>query len=193
MRISKVISAGAACFVLAGPVQAGTISMQLSGEGAVNDSTIKAGEPVSLDVYVENDSLYTGFSFGFAFTSKDIKKIEHLPDTAGGLNDRGDIKGHNGWQDATIWNLGGVYVVERDWDGELPELIGFGGLSVQQEYESHENQKCLSFDLLVPEPGVITVDSAFYPPGGRWLFATPKPGANEEPKWNGPYSFKVVK
>jgi hypothetical protein len=174
-------------------VAAGSISMKLSGEGAVNDSTIKAGQPVSLDIYIMNDSVYTGFSFGFKLTSKDIKKIGHPADSGKGLNEKGDIRGYNGWEDKSIWNYGGVFVVDRDWDGEMPELIGFGGIAVQQDYKPHEKQKCLSIDLLIPTPGMITVDSSFYPPGGRWLFAGPKPGTSEEPAWGGPYTFNVVK
>ena len=179
--------------VFAGFAAAGSIGMKLSGPGAVNDTTIKAGEPVAVDIYVENDSLFTGFSFGFAIKSKDIKKIVHVADSAGGLNEAGDIKGHNGWQDHSVWNFGGVHAVERNWDGELPELIGFGGLCVQQEYKPHEKKKCISLNMIVPTPGTLTLDSAYYPPGGRWLFATPKPGAAQEPAWEGPYNFKVVK
>ena len=59
---------------------AGSISMKLSGPGAINDSTIQAGKNVSVDIYISNDSIYSGFSFGFAFKSPDIKKIIHVSD-----------------------------------------------------------------------------------------------------------------
>ncbi len=171
----------------------GQVQVKISGKGAVNDSTIKAGEPVSMDIYIENDSLFTGFSLGFALTSPDIKKVIHVSDKGNGLNKNGDVKGYNGWQDKSIWNYGGVFVVERDWDGKLPELLGFGGLCIQREYKPHKLQKCLSFDLIIPTPGTITVDSSFYPPGGTWLFAAPKPGATQTPQWGGPYTYKVIK
>ena len=194
MKVLRTLLATAALLALTiGVAGAGSISMKLSGEGAVNDSTIKAGQPVSIDIYAANDSIYTGFSFGFALKSPDIKEIVHVADSGAGLNEKGDIKGYNGWQDHSIWDFGGVFTVERDWNGKMPELLGFGGLCVKNEYQPHENQKILSFDLIVPEAGTLVIDSAFYPPGGRWLMATPSPDAVGEPDWLGPYTFKVVK
>ena len=172
---------------------AGSISMKLSGPGAINDSTIQAGKNVSVDIYISNDSIYSGFSFGFAFKSPDIKKIIHVSDSLPSLNENGDIKGFNGWEDKSIWNFGGVYAVENDWNGEMPELLGFGGLSIQQQYQPHDIQKCLSLNMMLPETGTITIDSAFYPPGGGWMFASPAEDGVHQPKWGGPYTFKVVK
>ncbi|RKX25450.1 MAG: hypothetical protein DRP47_09805 [Candidatus Zixiibacteriota bacterium] len=194
MNILKVLGISAVLIVVMTSLSlAGSISMKLSGPGAVNESTIKAGEPVSVDIYIANDSIYTGFSFGFSIVSKEIKNIIHVTDSGNGLNKNGDINGYNGWEDNSIWNFGGVFAVETDWDGTLPELIGFGGLCVQQEYKPHEIHKCLSFDIIFPEPGIVVIDSAFYPPGGRWLFAGPVSSSSHEPDWGGPYKFKVVK
>lgn len=193
MNILKLLSISALLVLaLVAMSTASEITMKLSGPGAIDSTTIKAGKPVSVDIYIRNDSLYTGFSIGFSIKSKDIKKVIHIADTAGGVNENGDIKGYNGWQDRSIWNFG-LYAVEKDWDGELPELLGFGGLCVQREYGPHENQKCLSFEVIFPEPGTVVIDSAFYPPGGRWLFAGPNASAAHEPDWGGPYKFKVVK
>lgn len=194
MNILKVLVISAILVVVvSGLSLASSISMKVSGSGAVNDSTIKAGEPVSVDIYIFNDSLYTGFSFGFKIISEDVKKIIHPNDSGNGLNDRGDIKGYNGWEDKSIWNYGGVFTVELDWDGTIPELVGFGSFCVQKEYKPHELHKCLSLDIIVPEPGIITFDSSFYPPGGTWVFAGPKPSASTKPDWGGPYNFTVVK
>lgn len=179
---------------LAGPAMAANVILKISGKGAVNDSTIKAGEPVSVDLYIENDVARTGFTLGLSLQSNDFKKIIHLPDTAGGLNEKGDIKGHNGWQDKSIWDLGGVYVIEKDWDGALPDLIGFGGVSVKYDFKPQELTKALSFDLIMPEPGLLVIDSAFYAPGGKWLFASPpRLAPSETPDWGGPYHYKVIK
>jgi len=154
----------------------------------VNDSTIKAGEKVSVDVYWTNDKERRGFTVGFKFDSKDIKQIVHVADSGKGLNLLGDIKGHNGWQDKSIFDITGVLVPEIDWDGKLPDLVGFGGAVGKQRYLPHEDMKCLSFDLIVPDAGTLVVDSAFFPPGGYWKF-----GSGEQPEWKGPYSFHVVK
>lgn len=174
-------------------VLAGSVSMKISGPGAVNDSTIKAGENVLVDIYITNDTVYSGFSLGFAITSPTIKSIVHVADSGNGLNDSGDIKGYGGWEDKSIWDFGGVFAVERDWDGKLPEVLGFGGLCVKKEYEPHKLAKVLSFEMIVPEPGLITIDSSFFPPGGSWMFSAPPPGRAEEPGWLGPYTFNVIK
>ncbi|HOD67688.1 MAG TPA: hypothetical protein PKW75_10230 [candidate division Zixibacteria bacterium] len=190
-----LMTAVAAVLLCAGLGSAGTVGVKLSGDGVLNDTTVKAGLPVSVDFYIENDSLFTGFAFGFALTSPDssVKRVIHVADSGNGLNPAGDIKGFNGWQDQSVWNFGGVYAVESDWNGEMPELLGFGGLCVQNEYKPHPYQKVLSFRMIVPETGLMQVDSAFYPPGGYWMLATPNPDATQEPAWKGPLVFRVVK
>jgi len=169
-----------------------SVSMKISGPGAVNDSTIQAGKEVSVDIYVVNDTVFSGFSLGFSIKSPAIKSITHVPDSGNGLNENGDIKGHNGWQDKSIWDFAGILVVERNWDGKLPELLGFGGLCIKKDYLPHDLVKVLSFEIIVPEAGMITIDSSFFPPGGKWMFAA-SPGPAEVPKWGGPYTFKVIK
>ena len=177
------------CFLTAGSLMPASVSLKISGEGAVNDSTIQAGKPVSVDIYFENDSVWAGFTLGFAIKSPDIKTITHVVDSGMGINDRGDVKGFNGWENKSIWDLAGIFVVESDWDGTLPELLGLGGVCVKQRYHPHEWQKNMSFDIIVNEPGTLVVDSAFFPPGGNWLFSPPA----HEPVWDGPFQYKVVK
>lgn len=179
-------------------VQAGSgasVALKLSGEGAVNDSTIKAGTPVAIDVYMTNDTARQAFTLGFKFVSKSIKTLIHpAADSAAPnrieTNKRGDVRGFEGWQDKSIWDFGGVYVVEKDWDGVMPELLGFGGIAVKQGLQPiAKPTRILSINLVVPDTGRFVVDSAFYPPGGAWLITPP----SVAPKWSGPYSFKVVK
>ena len=194
MSVIRIASI-AVCLLALGvsPAVGNSVNLKISGPGAVNDSTIKTGENVCFDVYVANDTIYTGFSFGFSIESSTIKKVIHVADSGKGLNDAGDIKGHNGWNDQSIWDFGGVFTVEKDWDGQLPELLGFGGLCVKKQYQAHDAIKVLSFEMMFPEAGTFTVDSSFFPPGGRWLFAAPPPGDTDEPKWAGPYKYTIVK
>lgn len=194
--VTKRIVVLSLVLLMAGSVTAGSLKLKLSGPGAVNDSTIKAGEKVSLDIYCSNDTLRTGFTFGLSIKSPDstIKNIIHVVDTAGGLNDSGDIKGYNGWENKSIWDFAGVMVVEKDWDGILPELIGFGGLAIKKSFNPQELGKVMSIELIVNEIGTLVVDSSFYPPGGKWIFASPPDKAPPEaPEWDGPYRYKVVK
>ncbi|MFH1686617.1 MAG: hypothetical protein ABIE70_03745 [bacterium] len=191
-RLSIVSVFGA--LLMTSVVWGSSVSLQLSGKGAVNDSTIKAGEPVSVDIYFTNDDIRTGITLGWAITSPDIKEITHVADSGHGLNERGDVKGYNGWEGAEVWDLFGMFIVESDWDGAMPDLLGIGALSNQKSYDPHELEKKLSFELLIPQAGTLVIDSAFYPPGGKWLYSSPVDVApSHVPAWGGPYTYKVVK
>jgi len=100
------------------------VTLAISGPGAVNDTTIKAGEPVSVDIYWENgDDDRRGFTTGFKITSETIKNITHVADSGNGINDFGDVKAHNGWEGFSAWDFSGIRAVLIDWDGQLPDLI----------------------------------------------------------------------
>ncbi|MBD3404034.1 hypothetical protein GF420_14170 [candidate division GN15 bacterium] len=163
------------------------VTLQISGPGAVDPSTIKVGEPVNLDLYFSNDKDRRGFSMGFRIISPDIKRIEHIPDSGNGLNDAGDVKGYNGFENKSIFDLGGVWVNEKSWDGILPDTAGLAGVTVRTFYEPHDMQKVVSMAIRVLEPGTLVVDSSFFPPGGYWQY-----GNTEKAAWGGPYEFKVV-
>lgn len=180
--------AGLILLLAVGILPAAEVGVKISGPGAVDEKTIKVGQPVSFDLYFLNAAEYRGFTLGFKFVSPDIKNVVHVADSTG-LNKRGDIKGYNGWNDKSIWDLGGVYTKESDWDGQLPELIGFGGVCIKQRYAAHDWAKNLSLTMIFNEPGQITVDSAFFAPGGKWMYA----GPTHIPTWTGPFTFKVVK
>ena len=166
-----------------------SIDMKISGPGAVNDSTIKVGEKVSFDLYFVNKAAYRGFSLGFKFTSPDIKKVTHVVEKGLGVNKNGDIKAFNGWNDITVWDFSGLLSVETNWDGELPDIIGFGGVCKNKEYKPHSRAKNISIEMIIDETGTIVVDSSFFPPSGKWMFSPP----SVTPEWGGPYQFKVVK
>jgi hypothetical protein len=171
------------------------ITVKPSGPGAVNDSTLKAGEPVSLDVYFTNHIKRKGFTIGFKFYSDDIKKVVHIADSGAGLNPLGDIKGHNGWDDKSVWDLFGIKVNHTDWDGILPDTVGIGGLNVKLRYEPHKEAiKHVSFDIIVPETGTLFFDSSYFPPGGIWLYLDDDgKDTKSRPDWGGPYKYTVVK
>ncbi|MEW6050554.1 MAG: hypothetical protein AB1644_05775 [Candidatus Zixiibacteriota bacterium] len=172
-----------------GPIDKGSeISVKISGPGAVDASTIKVGEKVSIDLYFSNSKPRKAFTTGFKLSSPDIKTLEHPADPGMGVNETGDIKGHNGWNDNSVWDLKGLLVNKGDWDGTLPDYVGIGGVAVKQRFQPQASTKQVSFDLVVPEAGTLVVDSVFFPPGGYWKFSD-----NDRPAWGGPYTFKVVK
>jgi hypothetical protein len=170
-----------------------SVSMKISGPGAVNDSTIKAGETVFIDIYTANDKERLGVSFGFTLKSEDIKQIVHVADSAGGINESGNVKGYNLWDGKGIFDVTGVMAPEIDWNGELPDLIGFAGAVAKQRYNPHEEHQVLGIGIMVPTAGTLVIDSAFFPPGGYWKWISADSKEGEMPKWNGPYSFTVVK
>jgi hypothetical protein len=188
----------AGLFLLAGSAWAeSSISMGISGPGAVNDSTIKAGKNVFIDIYTVNDKERTGVSFGFEISSKDIDTIIHVADSGNGVNVTGDVKGYNGWEGKKIFDVTGVMAPEHGWDGVLPDLIGFAGAVAKMRYEPHKKMKVLSMELIVPKPGTLTIDSAFFPPGGTWKWVPGNMAEEGEPQydrptWMGPYSWKVI-
>lgn len=188
-RIVGMCALGVLCVAFAMTATAVEVSMKISGPGAVNETTIKAGQKVSFDVYMVNDTTWKGFTIGFQVNSPTIKKVIRPADSGKGLNARGDIKGFNGFQDNSIWDLKGTFVVDTAWNGSLPDTLGFGGICVKSSYAPHPLQKNLSFELIFPEAGAIVVDSSYWPPGGQWLFALPE----HHPVWKGPYKFTVVK
>jgi hypothetical protein len=177
-----------ASLILAGAAMAGEISMKLSGPGVVNDSTIKAGQSVSADLYFSNDKVRRGISFGLKFTSDNIKRMVHVADSGNGLNDVGDVKGYNGWQDKSVFDFTGVIVSQDDWDGVMPDTIGFAGIVIKKRWQPQDLQKQLSITFMMPDTGTVVVDSSFFPPGGDWMYDN-----NDKPEWGGPYKIKVVK
>lgn len=189
--MTKMLTLGATLLILCIGLSAmaASVTMKISGPGAINDSTIKMGEPVFVDIYWANDKdKRRGFTTGFYIASKDIKKIIHVADSGKGLNKVGDIKGHNGWENTSVWDFAGIWAPEVNWDGTLPDTIGFGGATMKQDYNKHDEMKVLSMEMIIPEEGTIVIDSCFYRPGGFWKF-----GSGEKPTWGGPYEYKVIK
>lgn len=167
--------------------------LKLSGPGAINDSTIRAGQPVSVDVYYSNSKTRRLFFMGLKFSSPDIKSVVHVGDSGKALNDHGDIKGHNGFDDHSIWDMRGTIVGSTDWDGTLPDIAGVGGVCIKQQFEPRPLTKSLSFTMSFPTPGSVTVDTCSWGPrkinSNQFLNGDDR----EAPQWDGPYHFVVVK
>ncbi len=183
---------------LATTAKATSFGMKISGPGAVNDSTIKAGEKVSFDIYFTSNDTLKAFSSGYKIFSNDISMVTHVIDSGKGLSKKGDVKGWNGWEDKSLWDFGGVWPAPKDWDGNLPDTIGFAGAVVKKTYAPHASMKVLSFEIIVPSVGTLMVDTTFYPPGGSWkVVVAPKEVGKKpidmKPGWKGPYKWKVVK
>lgn len=192
-RIAVIAAVG--LMLAAGAAHSATVAMKISGPGAKNDSTIIAGKKVSLDIYIENEKDRRGISLGFKIFSPDstITTILHPSDSGKGLEETaGDVKGYNGFQNKSIFDLLNK-AITYDWDGKLPDQIGFMTHIFKNVYKPHPLEKAYSIDIEVPTPGTLVVDSAFFPPGGRWIMVTQAELPPDVPEWKGPYRFKVVK
>lgn len=195
-RIKVAIGAILLSALFTSAAMATSVSMKISGPGRVNDSTIKAGQKVSLDLYLANDSAHMGLSIGFKISSPDgsIKTIVHSVDTTvkGVQGSKGDIIGYNGFEDKSRFDLLNQAVLS-DWDGKLPDVMGFMMHVFKKRWEQMPETKAFSIEFMVPDAGLLKVDSSFFPPAGRWIATTEAAIVSDVPKWGGPYKFKVVK
>ncbi|MFH2047882.1 MAG: hypothetical protein ABIJ12_00400, partial [bacterium] len=86
-----------------------------------------------------------------------------------------------------------VYTVDRfGIDGTGSDTIGFGGLEFGVKgLPVGFDEIAFYFEIGSDHPGdTLCLDSAFYPPGGAWLWA-PNVGDNVYPTWGGPYCFYI--
>ncbi len=182
-----------ACFLLSSMAVAGDhgeigrVEMKISGPAAINDSTVKVGERLSLEFYFSNDTIRRGISVGFKLVSDEIKSVIHIADSGNGLNDLGDIKGLNGWEGKSVFDFTGIIVSTEDWDGIMPDTVGLVGIVLKKRWQPQPLQKQVVMDMIFPEPGTVVVDSSFFPTGGEWMFDN-----EQQPGWGGPYKFQVV-
>jgi hypothetical protein len=125
---------------------------------------------------------------GLKFESEDIKNIIHVADSGNGLNPLGDVKGLNGWENKSVFDFTGIIVSADNWEGVLPDTVGLVGIVLKKRWHPQVLQKQVVMEMIVPEPGTLVVDSAFFPPGGEWMYDN-----EQKPGWGGPYTFHVVK
>ncbi len=184
-----------ALMLAAGMVYSADVSMKISGPGRVDDTTIKAGQKVTFDVYITNEIDRQGLSVGFKFFSPDssIKEIKHPADSGKGMeNTAGDAKAYGPYEGHTTFDIMNAFVTDN-WDGQLPDVAGFMAHIMKKVYKAHETTKAYSIDLVVPTPGTLAVDSSFFGAGGVWMMVTDPQMEPHQPAWKGPYTFKVVK
>jgi hypothetical protein len=194
-KIKVGMAAALLGLLLSSAAMASSVKMKLSGPGRVNDTTIKAGTKVALDIYLSNEKSHMGLAMGFKFKSPDgsIKTITHPVDSGNGIEgSKGDIVGFNGFESKALFDLLNQ-AVPTDWDGKLPDVVGFLLHGFKKRWQPMEDTKAYSIMFTVPTPGTLVVDSSFFPPGGVWIATNENGGPSDTPTWGGPYKFKVVK
>ncbi|MCH9031695.1 MAG: hypothetical protein IIB00_05490 [candidate division Zixibacteria bacterium] len=166
------------------------VRVEVSGEGAIGKDKIESGVPFNMDVYASNGSKRSGFTLGFQFTGKDgLKSVVHIfdKDADSASYHLSSISAYNGFEDRSIWDLGGLQRRVDSWDGNLPDSALVGGICMNNVWGVTTEKKYFSFEMIAVGAGTLCIDSAYIPPGGAWMFA---PGSN--PSWEGPYCFEVV-
>lgn len=194
--VTTAICAGIIAISFSSSANAQEAVAKISGEGVVSADSVKAGAPFSLDIWLSNGAPQKGFTLGFAISGKDgLKTVKHAWSSNPGdsaFNPTTNILAFNGFEDASIWDMGKLMKKVTSWDGTLPDTALLGGICMNKSWEKTEAlTHYVSFALQANEPGTICVDSAYVAPGGAWLFAGPD--ASFAPKWDGPYCFTVVK
>ena len=196
----KILALAVICMVVGGPSMSAraqgsdsvfsAVRLEVSGEGAIGKDKIKAGAPFSVDLYASNGGEQSGFTLGFQFTGKDgLKSVVHIfdKDADSAVYHLSSINAYNGFEDRSIWDLGGIQKRVDSWDGTLPDSALVGGISMNNVWGVTAEKKYFSFEMIAISAGTLCIDSAYIPPGGAWMYA---PGPN--PAWGGPYCFKVV-
>lgn len=184
-----------ATVMFAGSAFAQSVGVQVGGEGVIGKDSVKAGSPFSLDIFMSNDTVQTGFTLGFKLSGKNgLKKVTPAWSTSmedSAFNAASNISAYNGFQDASVWDFGKLMKSVRSWDGALPDSILVGGIAMNSRWEPCDMTHYISFNFKSADAGTLCIDSAFIPPSGAWLYSNGS--GSTEPEWGGLYCVTVVK
>lgn len=193
-KLTGAICVAVLTLALANSANAQQVIAKVGGDGVVGADSVKAGAPFTIDIWMENGGVQKGFTLGFALSGKNgLKSISHgwsSKPTDSAFNPTSNILAFNGFEDASIWDMGKLMKKVTSWDGNLPDTTLIGGVSMNKSWEKNEMTHYVSFAVQANEAGTICVDSAYVAPGGAWLFAGAE--SSGPPKWDGPYCFTVV-
>ena len=127
----------------------------------------------------------TGTTNGFQIYSPTGLTIEIDPDTA---------KTNWNWDNplSTYWD-GGIFV--NLFQGGVEDTVGFGNFRIMAPGFPDGNSM-VAFKITLPiscaDVGQqVCIDSAFYPPGGSWLWSTT--AGSFVPDWDGPHCYWIAK
>ncbi len=153
-------------------------------------SSVNTGAAITWNIHmmVSTDNV-TGATNGFRV---------YLSDTDGGAVDAAGTFTAITW-DTLIYMKGyldgGFYFNPKSADGVGADTIGFGGYSVDSagipvgfDMDAYSITTQVS---AADEGRYLCIDSAFYPPGGQWLWSTATAG-NVYPSWNGPVCYQIA-
>ncbi|MFH1374197.1 MAG: T9SS type A sorting domain-containing protein [bacterium] len=139
-----------------------------------------ADVPFTIEIYLNNTDAngISGSTNGFRIYSPTGATWQTPTyDTAGGLDQYFD---------------GGVSLNGFSVDGSGADTIGLGGFCMYQPgIPNGYDDIVVKIETKMSADGdTLCIDSAFYPPGGTWLWTTPS--GPVVPSWEGPYCWMVV-
>lgn len=179
MKICVVLTV--AVFMILAPLSYGSdISMTVSGTYWDGGTKVNPGCLVRATFRLTNTSgeAIKGFSNGFRFSATGASHITFLKVDTLSI----------GWSQ---YFDGFVGVERHSFDGMGVDTVGFGGFAIMGPgIPPGFSQDVWYIDIIVEgAEGILSFDTAFFPPGGVWLWTTN--GGDVLPQWSGARIFPV--
>jgi len=174
------------------PLSTGTVTLQETGDTVYIDlaraGTTSPVDTVHIDgnyefrIWLKNTVTLGGISLGFHIWSEDgtAWTWRSVPGGWGplgpgtGLACVTVVDGCRMDPPDNIWDMGGFTITERDMNGQSPDTIYMGGVSMFGSLPPGPLEHMISLHLKVTDPsmgsGTICIDSSFLPPIGDFLF-----------------------
>ncbi len=177
MKICVVLSL--AVIVILAPLTYGSdITMTMSGTYWDGAAKVNPGCLVRATFRLTNTSgeAITGLTNGFKFYATGDAHITYLKADTLPI----------GWTQY-LDNMG---IYRRSFDGIGEDTVGYGGFAIMGPgIPPGFSQDVWYIDMIVAGEGMLHLDTAFFPPGGAWLWTTNR--GNVIPQWSGAQTFAV--
>lgn len=146
------------------------------------DALVAVNSPVTFILSIETDVLLNSSALGFRVYS---------PDGSSALADwLGDITVLGDWASSDVWTLTGPVLDQSLFDGALPDIFLFGGVTSPLDVESGYGPAPMT-DIATVEGrflvdnSIICIDTTFVPPSGEWLVTHSIEFERVSPTWGG--------
>lgn len=205
-RIFQTISIIAALMLLSTPIMAAnavSVDAALSGGGQVD--TITVGAEHEFRIWLENDFDLFAFQLGMKIYSTTGATWTWVtqPDGYGpdGQGTGGSyvtvVPGSRMDPPDTVWDMSGFIVSEVNTDGLSDDTLFPGGMALWNGLPAGASEHMISFHFTALDTGTagpvgtICIDSAFVPPGGKFIFVDVN-ATTLVPDITGPYCFPII-
>jgi len=138
--------------------------------------TMLSGHDYQVRIWIENDATIMAMTMGFLLMSGDGAAWQWQSQSSGYGPSAAItvVSGCRMYPPDSIWNFGGLYVIEKDFNGASPDSILLGGVNshVGRGLSPGSLQHMVSFHFKALAPGssmaTLCIDTSFIPPAGFW-------------------------